>query len=530
MSTLPRRQQGILLTVALAVVGVVVGGLLLFTSSKASEVNLTSASLVPEDAAIYFGFNTDLSSSQWVAAFKLAKRLGAKDPEAELKDSATIADLDWESEVAPFLGGDAAFYFKSINIFAGDFEGGVILKAKKPARALEVLVQQAPADFKKKAYSGVDYIADEDGAMFAALLGDHLAVATSERSLKEIIDVSKGKKGSLGAKQAFREIKDDISKNFLGLWYIDSASLFEGSLFDEPEFRKALGNTTGDSFTNNPVGGAITAADAGFAFQAAAKSEGKSSWPGLQPRTSKFAALVPANTMVFVSTTGLAQAWAEASTGENRKTLDEALRSSDLGPRSVTEAMRDAGGAVGLKSIEELITLLSGETALAAWSRGPGKSEDADGLLIADVRDEAEARSVLDKMVAASAKGKPSKQTIAGKEVTVWVDSTAKDAEPAAYIVTDGRLLLGTVAGVKAVLEGPKENLAGSKVYQHSLKAIPTSLASFIFVNMQEALTAEGEIIPGQFDAATANLEGLVITLVEEKGLTRLAGALSVKE
>ncbi len=530
MSTLPRRQQGILITVALALVGAIVGGAILFTSGKASEVNLTSASLVPEDAAIYVGFNTDLSSSQWVAAFRLAKRLGAKDPEAELKDSVSIADLDWEREVAPFLGGDAAFYFKSINILDANFEGGVILKAKDADRALEVLVNKAPADFKKKSYSGVQYIADEDGAMYAAVIGDHLAVATSEESLKEIIDVSKGKKGSLGAKQEFRDIRDDISKNFLGFWYIDSASLFEGSLFDDAEFRKALGSTTGDSFTKNPVGGAITAADAGFAFQAASRSDSKSDWAGLKPQTSKFAALVPANTMVFVSTSGVAQAWKDALTGENRKTIDEALRSQDSGPRSVDQALREAGEAVGLKSIEELIILLNGETAIAVWSRGTGKSDDADGVLIADVRDEAEARTVLEKMVAASAKGKPTKQTIAGNEVTVWVDSTDRDAKPAAYVVTDGRLLVGTVAGLKAVLEGPADTLAESKAFQHALKAVPSALGSFLYVNMQEALTASGEIVPGDFDAATENLEGLIITLVEDKGLTRWSGALSVKE
>ena len=70
------RKPAVLISVALAVVAAVVGGAILFTSSKASGVDLTSAKLVPADASLYVGMNTDLSSSQWVAAFDLVKRLG----------------------------------------------------------------------------------------------------------------------------------------------------------------------------------------------------------------------------------------------------------------------------------------------------------------------------------------------------------------------------------------------------------------------------------------------------------------------
>jgi hypothetical protein len=68
----PSKTHGLPITVGLVAVAAVVGGAILFTSGRASEVNLTTASLVPEDAGVYFALNTDLTSSEWVNTFRLA--------------------------------------------------------------------------------------------------------------------------------------------------------------------------------------------------------------------------------------------------------------------------------------------------------------------------------------------------------------------------------------------------------------------------------------------------------------------------
>ena len=62
--TVPKRFVGLAITGGLVAVAAVIGGAILFTSSRASEVNLTTASLVPDDAGIYLAINTDLTSSQ----------------------------------------------------------------------------------------------------------------------------------------------------------------------------------------------------------------------------------------------------------------------------------------------------------------------------------------------------------------------------------------------------------------------------------------------------------------------------------
>lgn len=63
---MPKRFVGLAITGGLVAVAAVIGGAILFTSSRASEVNLTTASLVPDDAGIYLAIDANLTSSQSV--------------------------------------------------------------------------------------------------------------------------------------------------------------------------------------------------------------------------------------------------------------------------------------------------------------------------------------------------------------------------------------------------------------------------------------------------------------------------------
>ena len=124
-------KTGMWLAAALGLSAAVVAGFVMFTSGKAGGVNLTSASLVPADAGVYVAFNTDLKSPQWVAAFDLIERLGEDDPEGQLRESAEDdGDLDWEEDVQPFLGGNAAVYVNSFDAMSFEVRGAVIAKVK----------------------------------------------------------------------------------------------------------------------------------------------------------------------------------------------------------------------------------------------------------------------------------------------------------------------------------------------------------------------------------------------------------------
>lgn len=521
-------KPAVLISVALAAVAAVVGGAILFTSSKASEVDLTSAKLVPADASLYFGMNTDLSSSQWVAAFDLVKRLGVDDPEQELKDAAEgEGGVTWEDDVAPFLGGDASFFIRGGGIsglVSGglNFDGGAIFRCNNANKALDAIRRQADVQLKPRTYGGVTYFVDDQEEGFAAVLGSHLVVTSSESAMKAVIDVKNGAP-SLAANADFVQLRNDLTNNFLGFEYVDLQQLIDKTLLSDPAVRKVLEQVGTDGLALHPVGGAITASDAGFAFQAASKS-GKATNPGVAPRTSKLASRVPANALFFASTAGIAQAWQEALTGDTRKQLDKTL-ASEGSPFTIDQFLKDAGQELGLGSLDELMKLLTGETALAGWQDANGETQ---AVVLAEVANEAEAKTVLAKLAAAGKATRIRTMAVNGKEMTVFRDSGGDDS---AYAVADGVAITGTTAAVQAVLEGKGDKLSGSQAYTHSVAGLGTSLGSFMFFNLQEALSGSlGSSIGVGSNPALAALEGAMLNFVNENGLARVSGVVSIKK
>lgn len=524
MPSVLRGPQGIVVTAAVAVAGAIVAAAILFTSSKASDVNLTTASLVPADAGVYVALNTDLSSSQWVSTFKLVEKLGADDPEGELKDGAEESGFDWEDDVAPFLGGNAAVYIRGLDVDSISAQGAVILRAKDPGRVMEILEEQAGV-VDEDEYSGVEYLLlGLDG--YAARLGDHVVIAIDRSSLEEVIDVHQGKAPALAGVEEFKKLRDELTGNFLGFVYVSADSLLGDFFLDDPVVRAALDQSGAAGMVFRPAAWVIGARKGGFEFQAASIGESGSISPMLRPRESRFAALVPGETAIFFSTAGIAQAW-QAVVDEARDAIDDAIRQSG-DYDSLDDALQDAGRELGLESIEELVALFEGETAIAA-SFPDGNSANAEVVLLAEV-DESRARAVIEKVVASNATGPGETRQAGSVEMTVFDDV---DGDPLAYAFKDGALILGTPAGVEAVLEmAPGQpSLAGLKRYQDSVEQMPSALGTYAFFNLGALLRLEeASGVPAVLDAAERALEGLIINAVDERGVVRLSGVLTIEE
>lgn len=519
MTTLPRRTQGMLVTAGLAIVAAVVGAVILFSSSKANNVDLTAAGLVPEDAVLYAGFNTDLSSGQWVSAFKLVERLGQEDPEGELKRAlAEDGTLDWDEDVAPFLGGDAAVFMTSLTETDEFTNGAVIVRCKDAGKALAALIRQADTSFTKKTYGGFEYQIGLDGEGYVVVIGDHLVVSGSEETLKSVIDVKNGKTKSIANLEAFKALRDDLTRDFIAFVYVDTKRVIDDTFLAEPILREAFDKAASQDILLKPFAAAVTAANAGFAAQAATGAEGAAA-DAMKPRESRFAKMVPARTTIFFSTAGLAKTWADTTAGGARKEIDDALASGPFG--TLEDALREAGRPLGLDSIEEVIALLTGETAVAVWMED-STTDSAEGLLLAEVADDAKARDVLKKLFA---KSQSRIETIAGKEVVLARNGN----DAAAYVVADGYALIGTEAAVRAVLDGGP-NLAGAAKYQHTRKALSTPMGSFLYLDMHALLLSDAASSAVPVDAVAENLEGFIVNYVQDGGLARVSAVLSVKE
>lgn len=518
-----QRQYGILIALGLVVIAAAIGGVILFSSGRASEVDLTTARLVPSNPAVYVAFNTDLASSQWVSAFKLIERLGTANPEEQLKDTVTENGVDWKKDVAPFLGGNAAFYMRGFSISDLSLQGAAIVQCKDAKRALQVVKDQSGLDFTEEKYSGVTYF--DGGGMFLARIGDHLVVAMDDESMREVIDVSTGKTASLASVSDFKSLRDELTKNFLAFVYVDASSFADGIFGGEAALKDALQASGAGDLALKPGAAVIGAKGQGFEFQAAAVGKAGGVSPMLTPRTPKFAAMVPADASIFFSTTNLAQTWKEVK-GNSKTELDKFFREQG-DYRNLDDALRSAGQEIGLKNIEELINLFSGEMSVAAWFPSMDK-EDAEVAVLADVTDAANARKVIDSVMASSAKARPRRETVNGVPMT-FVSSDSGDE--LGYAVTDAYMVFGTAKAARAVVAkdfGP--NLAGAAKYQKTVKEMPTALGTFAYFDIANLLRLTGGGVPVDLDAAEKVLKGAILNMVEERGVVRVSGVITIAE
>lgn len=524
MPSVFRGASGVILTAMVVVAGAAVGAVILFTSSRASDVNLTTASLVPADAGLYFALNTDLSSGQWVAAFKLAEKLGAEDPEGELKDGAEDAGFDWEDDIAPFLGGNAAVYVRGIDLEDASAQGAVILRAKDPGRVMKILEEQA-GSLGEDEYSGVEFAVLEMGG-FAARLGDHVVIALDEASLQAVIDVSQGKAPALAGVEEFKKLRDELTGNFLAFVYVSANDLLGGFLLDDPVVKAALDESGTGDLVLRPAAWVIGAKKGSFEFQAASIGESGNVSPMLQPRESRLAAIIPADAALFFTTTNIAQTWS-AVVAESRAAIDDAIR-ENTDYRSLDDALRDAGEQIGLESIEEVIELLTGETAVAAWFP-EGVTSSPEAVLVAEVN-ESEARGVLERVLASKPGVRIEERNAGGFEMTIGRD---EGGESLAFGFRDSRLVMGTPGGVEAVLAlgSGDPSLAALERYRATVEQMPSALGTYAFVNLAAMLRAGNDgIVPGVVEEAGAALEGLIINVVDERGVVRLSGVLTIEE
>ncbi|MBI5948989.1 MAG: DUF3352 domain-containing protein [Chloroflexi bacterium] len=522
MSTLPRRQYGVIVTIAIAVIGAAVAGAVLFTSGKASDVDLTTAKLTPGDAGVYFALNTDLSSSQWVAMFDLIERLGEEDPRDELERSVEDeGGFDWEDDVVPFLGGNAAVFLKAADVNTFDFQGGVIVRCKDAKKALEIFMDQSGDDFDKDDYHGQQYYIGSGSDLYAANVDGHLVVTSDEQSMFDVLDAAQGRTKSLADSQDFKSLRDELTKNFIGFLYFNSEQ-FAGDFFgDDETFRTAINQAGAGDLAFKPMAVVFGAKDAGFEVHEASLGKPGVLSPMLAPRESRFAKIVPGDTAVFISTAGLAQTFDEVVKAA-REEIDDALAAGSP-YSSLEDALRDAGRPLGLGSARDVIELFSGETAIAVWFP-TGDSNAPAGLLLAQVKDENQARDVVEALVR-EGKAKTRTEQVNGVDM-VTVDD--RDGSPAAYAITDGSLLIGTVEGVRTTLERKGPMLAEMKGYRASVAQIETSLGTYAYFNLNALLRLRDNGVPEQLDEATRVLDGLIINLVSERDVVRLSGAVSI--
>jgi hypothetical protein len=199
------------------------------------------ASAVPANAAFYAEASVrpegDLRDDALAAAGKV---LRTQDPQAEIDELVAKAfagsedpKLDYEKDVAPWLGEKVAIWGAANASSEEDFRGSVIATVTdedEAQAAIDRAIEGSDETFSERSYKDVDYRASTDGA---AGLVEGFAVFGTEPEVKKTIDAVKG--DGLDAHDRFQKAMDGLEDDRLGSFYVDVRSLLDTALRQDPE-------------------------------------------------------------------------------------------------------------------------------------------------------------------------------------------------------------------------------------------------------------------------------------------------------
>ena len=190
MSILSRRNStrlAMVVGVALAVAAIVVLSFVLRDGDVPAPTDgigdIPTAHLVPEDVALYVALNTDIDSDSWSDAFALLERLGVEDPLGTVREGLDEeADVDWDADVEPFLGGAAVLFLSSFNSGDDGPRGAVIFHARDARGAEAVILARHSDGFVEREYRDISYKVMEEGGVLA-VIGEHFVYAYRRATL-----------------------------------------------------------------------------------------------------------------------------------------------------------------------------------------------------------------------------------------------------------------------------------------------------------------------------------------------------------
>ena len=526
----PRGSFSLTLTLMLVIVGAAVAGVVLLRPSKAAAVTLSTAGFVPADAAVYVAMNTDLSSTQWLQADNLATRLGRTDPQQDLRNAVhEQGDVDWQSEVTPFLGGDIAIYLSGLDSSGSVPQGAAIARCTDAGRAMAVLEAKIGGDLQAGTYEGVPYRYDSGHSIYLARLSDYVVVANNQDSLFTVFDVRASRRQALASVPDFKSLRAELMPSFLAFAYVNSAPLLNAAMQSNvvglapaglEQVQQELHDAASSGLTPGPAAFAVATRKGAIELQSALAGAGGRSLPLLQPRDSHFVKLAPAGTEVFSSAGGLAQT-VDQVVQHNQGQIDGALR--QVGYEGGLDGLLQQGESqLGLKSLPDAINLFSGEIALAAGFPAPPNS-GPQAVLLADVNDTAQARQLLQTVLSVAGLTGLRTEKAGATDITI---ATGDDGTELAYALTDGYLALGTASSLRGFLTWQGPSLADTDNYQGTVAQMPDRLGTFGYVDVAALVRHSGQD-SGQLGGVEAHLRGVIINLVSIGNVSRLSAVLT---
>ena len=233
-----------------------------------------TASVTPADAAVFGDAVVRPEGNQQEAVDEaLSKLLDTDDPGAFIVEQLDRllqeegTGITYSADVEPALGENVGFFFTS---FTEDADGAVVAEVTDESAAqatIDKVEAASESRLAERSYQGVDYQADEDGAVGFV---DDFLVAGTEGGFRDAVDASQG--SALADDDSFRGELETAPEDSLATVYADVSTVLD-RLVDAGEISAeesaSVEEQMGD-VVREPALAALTAADDNIAVQVAA--------------------------------------------------------------------------------------------------------------------------------------------------------------------------------------------------------------------------------------------------------------------
>ncbi len=501
-----------------------------------------TARFVPAGALVYAVVNTDAASRQWAQMSQILDRLGVAGDLRRARDEAVSdEDLDWERDIAPYLGGEAAFA-----VLSADDEPSMLLllsaadgeKAWKHAvEALDRRAREEGERIQTRTYRGVEIriYGDAGDSLSLARKDRYLIGATSPDVVQQALDLEAGRGASLAENSRFKSARAAVSADPLLFVYGNLGGALDGaeSLFGELLPPGALDSA--DMVTDLDrlaLAVAISAEPGGLKLETQVlgliNKRGDLSMPRVG-NESRFARRAPAGSLVFVWGRDL---W--TGTDASLKDILSGLRNDpDAGDTAemLDEALAEARRELGFDVDADLLSQLKGEFALALGA-GDLSSDDLWVLAMSTVKDAATVSRSLAKIAQYERnQGRLVEQVkVGGQDIWESREGPRKDVEYA-YGITGDELLVGY--GPDAVRRGieRKDNLEDTADFKDAQRHLPDGRMLAAYINLKRITELpDGDLDLGLSPQAMARLRYIVLGFTQKADRAGFTAYLRVAE
>ena len=418
-----------------------------------SSVDVGPATAVPANASLYFdGTVKPTGQAQTDAKAALGKVLDTPDPGGKivsLIEQGSKSEghpIDYQRDVAPWLGDQAGFFFTDLTDNAQ--KGAAVIETTNPDAALAFARKASGATATNPApqnYNGASYQSDptDQGNVFGTV-GDFL-VAGDLDGFKAAVDAEQG--DSLGDESDFQDSLDQLPSDRLGTFYTVPKTLIDalGPGQIDQQTQAAIEKSAGESL-DKPVSGALTASANSFDVQFIGGEN------GVNTPESSLVGDVPAQSWLALGLGNL---------GDSAKRTLEQLK--DSGIPNFEQVLAQVEQATGA-SIDQLTNAL-GDAVL--YVQGTSK-KNLNGALVIQTKDPdltGRLLSQLQTLVQLGSQGGVKPLQLGGGGTGFQIFDPTQAPQPIEFAQQGDKFVIGYGAGSAAQSLAPTQKLSGSPTF-----------------------------------------------------------------